>query len=126
MDEQIIKDYQLISIHQLVRAIKEGRNNSERFCFIIGSGASESSGIPTGIALEEQWMKEMEETPGLMEIREIAKSLKNHLENNFEDIEKDWEETKKSGIPLPSKYYFDIYKLRFFRIIEMDTIISKK
>ncbi|MDE6015117.1 MAG: tetratricopeptide repeat protein [Acetatifactor sp.] len=114
MGEQIVNNYQLISINQLVRAIEEGRSNSERFCFIIGSGASVSSGIPTGISLEYQWMKEMEETSGLEEIREVAKILENYLENDFANIEKDWEKTKKIGTPLPSEYYFDIYKLRFF------------
>ncbi len=114
MAERIIKDYQLISINMLVRAIKEGKNNSERFCFIIGAGASVSSGIPTGITLEYQWMKDMEETSGLDEIREVARALGDHLENDFEDIERDWEKTKKTGAPLPSAYYFDIYKLRFY------------
>ncbi len=114
MAEKIIDDYQIISIHQLIRAIKEGRDNSERFCFIIGSGASVSSGIPTGITLEAQWMKEMEESSGMEVVKENARNLKDHLENDFADIEKDWEETKKTGAPLPSRYYFDIYKLRFF------------
>ncbi len=81
MGEQIIKDYQLISINQLVRAIREGRDNSERFCFIVGSGASVSSGIPTGTKLEYQWMREMEKDPGLEEVREVAKSLKSYLLN---------------------------------------------
>lgn len=114
MPEQIISNHQLISINQLVRAMKEGRENSERFCFIIGSGASVSSGIPAGAALEYQWMKEMEETSGLEEIRELAKTLGSHLEYDFAQIEQDWERAKKSEIPLSSEYYFDIYKLRFF------------
>lgn len=114
MSEQMIKDYQLISINQLVRAIREGKENAERFCFIIGSGASVSSGIPTGTTLEYQWMKEMEEDFGLEGIREAAKSLKGYLDNEYEKIEEDWEETKKTGGSLPSEYYFDIYKLRFF------------
>ena len=32
----------------------------------------------------------------------------------FRSIRVAWEETKKSGTPLPSDYYFDLYKLRFF------------
>lgn len=114
MAEQIVKDYQIVSINQLVRAMAEGKSNSERFCFIIGSGASVSSGIPTGVALEYQWMKEMEETSGLEEIRENAKKLKDCLDNDFIKIEEDWKKTKESGVSLPSDYYFDIYKLRFF------------
>ena len=114
MSEKIVKDYQIISVNQLVKAVREGRSNSERFCFIIGSGASVSSGIPTGAGLEAQWMKEMEESPGLDEIGEVAKTLEEHLEYKFEEIRVAWEETKKSGTPLPSDYYFDLYKLRFF------------
>ena len=111
-----ISEYRIISTSQLVRAISEGKNNSERFCFIIGSGASESSGIPTGSELEKNWMEDMEKDPGLIEVRVIAEKLKrdNLLENDFKVIEKAWEETKKSGVPLPSKFYFDIYTLRFF------------
>lgn len=114
MDKQIVEEYRLISINQLIKALKEGRTNSERFCFIIGSGASVSSGIPTGITLEYQWMKELEEIFGMEEVREVANNLRNYLEHNFADIEKDWQETKKTGVPLPSEYYFDIYKLRFY------------
>ncbi len=114
MDKQSIEEYRLISVNQLIKAIKEGRENSERFCFIIGSGASVSSGIPTGITLEYQWMKELEETSGMEEVRETAKNLRYYLEHDFTDIEKDWEKTKETGVPLPSEYYFDIYKLRFY------------
>lgn len=114
MAEQLVKDYQLISVNQLVRAIQEGRDNAERFCFIVGAGASESSGIPTGISLESTWMKELEESAGMDEIREAAKSLKDHLDHDFAEIERDWENVKKSGGFLSSEYYFDIYKLRFF------------
>ena len=114
MAGQIVKMHQIISIKQLVRAVQEGKSNAERFCFIIGSGASVSSGIPTGAGLEYQWMKEMEETSGLEEIREVAKTLKEHLDNDFAAIEADWEKVKESGGALSSEYYFDIYKLRFF------------
>lgn len=116
MSEYIIDSYRIISANQLVRAIKEGKKNAERFCFILGSGASVSSGIPAGASLEYEWMKEMETTPGMKEVREIAKKLQEdgHLENDFAKIEKAWNETKSSGTPLPSEFYFDIYKLRFF------------
>lgn len=116
MAEQIIKDYRIISTIQLVGAIKEGINSSERFCFILGSGASVSSGIPMGGELERKWMAEMEEYPGLAEVHETAKKLKEekHLEYGFREIEEAWQKAKSMGMPLPSEYYFDIYKLRFF------------
>ena len=116
MVEKIIKDYQIISTKQLVGAVKEGINNSERFCFILGSGASVSSGIPMGSELERRWMAEMEEDAGLAEIRVTAEKLKEkkHLEYDFKEIEEAWQNTKNLGTPLSSEYYFDIYKLRFF------------
>ena len=116
MPEHIIDGYRIISANQLVRAIEEGKKNEERFCFILGSGASVSSGIPAGVSLESDWMKEMETTPGMKEVREIAKKLQEdgHLENDFAEIEKAWNKTKSTGELFPSEFYFDIYKLRFF------------
>ena len=116
MAMQIIEDYRIISTKQLVRAVKDGMDNSERFCFILGAGASVSSGIPSGTDLEYAWMQEIESTIGLNEIREVAKKLQkeNLLENDFEEIERAWIESKISNKPIPSKFYFDIYKLRFF------------
>lgn len=116
MDKEIIEDYRIISTIQLVGAIKEGIDSSERFCFILGSGASVSSGIPMGGELERRWMTEMEKYPGLEEIHITAEKLKkkNRLEYDFKEIEKAWKKSKNLGTPLPSEYYFDIYKLRFF------------
>ncbi|MCM1262721.1 MAG: tetratricopeptide repeat protein [Butyrivibrio sp.] len=116
MDKQIIEDYRIISTIRLVGAIKEGIDSSERFCFILGSGASVSSGIPMGGELERRWMSEMEKHPGLAEVHETAEKLKgeNRLEYDFKEIEEAWKKSKDLGTPLPSEYYFDIYKLRFF------------
>lgn len=116
MAKLIIEDYRIISTIQLVGAIKEGINCSERFCFILGSGASVSSGIPMGGELERRWMAEMEKHPGLEEVRATAEKLKEekHLEYDFKEIEEAWQKVKNLRTPLPSEYYFDIYKLRFF------------
>ena len=116
MDKQIIDDYRIISTMQLVRAIKEGLDNSERFCFILGSGASVSSGIPMGGELERRWMAEMEKELGSEDVHATAEKMKTKecLEYDFKEIEKAWQKAKDSGRPLPSEYYFDIYKLRFF------------
>ncbi len=116
MPEQIIESYRIIPANQLVRAIEEGKKNEERFCFILGSGASVSSGIPAGVSLEYDWMREMETTPGMEEVRDNAIKLQddNRLENDYAEIEKAWNEAKSTGAPLPSEFYFDIYKLRFF------------
>lgn len=116
MDKSIIEKYKIIPTNQLVRTIKEGNNNSERFCFILGAGASASSNIPTGVELEGRWMAEMEKDPGFEEIRPIAKNLRDshQMDTDFKDIENAWEAYKSAKTSLPSEFYFDIYKLRFF------------
>ena len=129
MDKYIIEDYRIISTIQLVGAIKEGMDSSERFCFILGSGASVSSGIPMGGELERKWMAEMEKYPGLEEVHATAEKLKEKkcLEYDFKEIERAWQKEKDLGRPLPSEYYFDIYiNFVFFLIIETDIIILKK
>ncbi|MFR5876556.1 MAG: tetratricopeptide repeat protein, partial [Eubacterium sp.] len=117
MKKERLPKFRIISTTQLVRAIKEGKQNSERFCFIIGAGASESSGIPTGRTLAYNWMQEMVNDIELDEIEQIASKLKdeNQLEYDFEDIKKEWlNAVRENKLELSSKYYFDIYKLRFF------------
>ncbi len=114
--KQVIENYRIISTNHFVTTVCEGRRNSERFCFIIGAGASVSSGIPMGVTLEAEWMEEMEKSPGFSEDREFAETLRKagRLEHDFSEIEQAWEAAKKSKQALPSEYYFDIYKLRFF------------
>lgn len=116
MDGKNIEDYRIISTKQLVRAVEDGLRNSERFCFILGSGASVSSNIPMGGELEYKWMEEMEVQPGLTEISALAEKMREsgQLEYDFKEIEQAWQDARNTKTPLPSKYYFDIYKLRFF------------
>ena len=109
--KQVIENYRIISTNHFVTTVCEGRRNSERFCFIIGAGASVSSGIPMGVTLEAEWMEEMEKSPGFSEVREFAETLRKagRLEHDFSEIEQAWEAAKKSKQALPSEYYFDIY-----------------
>ena len=107
----------IILTKQLVSAIKEGRENSERFCFILGAGASVESGISTGNELECKWMKYLDEEIGLDEVEETAKNLKDEekLQYDFGEIRKIWDKEKLKEKPyIQSKYYFDIYTLRFY------------
>ena len=48
--------YRILPAKRLAQLIKESNGNGERFCFILGSGASVESGIPSGNSLEMQWM----------------------------------------------------------------------
>ncbi len=51
-----------ITLRQFLRYFGEQQNR--RFCFILGAGASKSSGIPTGAELAFQWLNEIEEDLG--------------------------------------------------------------
>ena len=114
----------ILSSQQLVRQIIESNRNGERFCFILGSGASVESGIPSGNTLETRWMDCIMgeandiETPAMEpeSMRKCAANLfeEKLIEHSFDEIEAAWREAKKAGKAIPSSYYFDIYKLRFY------------
>ena len=117
MSEQIIGNDRILSTKLLVKAISEGQKYGERFCFILGAGASASSGILTGAELEYRWMLDLDKDPGFKEVHAVAKSLKEkkHLSHEFKEIEEAWNRAKeKRQTVLPSEYYFDIYTLRFY------------
>ena len=114
----------ILPAKSLSRLIKESTENTEqRFCFILGSGASVESGIPSGSALEMQWMDCLMGELGDRgmpamdkdETRRLAGHLyaEKEIEHEFDEIEKAWQYAKKEGRPISSEYYFDIYKLRF-------------
>lgn len=49
-----------IKLKQLIRSFKDNNNpDGQRHCFILGSGASRPSGIPTGGELVNEWIKEL-------------------------------------------------------------------
>ncbi len=47
-----------ITYRQFIRRVAKD-NLTCRFCFILGAGASKSSGIPTGAELAEKWIAEL-------------------------------------------------------------------
>ena len=114
----------ILSAKRLSSLIKELTENSEqRFCFILGSGASVESGIPSGSTLEMQWMDclmgELGDRGIFAMDEDETRRLAGHLyaekkiEHEFDEIEKAWQCAKKESRPISSEYYFDIYKLRF-------------
>lgn len=127
----------ILTASKFIQVFKESAENKQRFCFILGSGASVDSGIPTGNELEMQWMNELmykdpskakkpgdpapevldEETERLRkDIRELAEKLydDDEMTHRFNEIEKAWEDARKEKDGyLSSEYYFDLYKLRF-------------
>ncbi len=114
----------ILSPSDLVRQIIESNSHGSRFCFILGSGASVESGIPSGASLEMKWMNCMmgdpEGDPGYPpmdpeKVQELAYNLfdEEQIEHPFEKIKKEWEDAKANKRSMSSEYYFDIYKLRF-------------
>ncbi len=93
------------------------------FCFILGSGASLTAGIPTGASLVNRWLVEMHDAddacskrilPPHATIETYADSL---LDGEKERLKK-WSEAKFSMIPgftfeNRAAYYGRIYKARF-------------
>lgn len=89
-----------ISLKKFINHFGENLRNEKRFCFILGAGASKSSGIPTGGELVQQWIKELKESD-----EEDSKNWikeKGILENDYashysEIFEKRFEFSKKDG-----------------------------
>jgi NAD-dependent SIR2 family protein deacetylase len=45
---------------ELIKLFNDFKNNpQEKFCFLLGAGASKTSGIPTGSELAWQWYQEL-------------------------------------------------------------------
>lgn len=103
----------IISAKRLATIMKDKRKGKKKFCFILGSGASVESGIPTGITLIKQWMKELLEMATVDDICNIEATIKLKKKLKFDfrnDILPKWENKEVLG----SEYYFDIYSLRFY------------
>ena len=81
-----------ITLEQFARHFSE--QESERFCFILGAGASKSSGIPTGAELSSRWLREIEQDLGEVKFAEWLES---------ENIDKN----------NPAYYYSKIFGKRF-------------
>ena len=114
-----------LSVEALADLIRRANQENGRFCFILGSGASVESGIPDGKKLEMDWMNclmgknDDPDEPGGTEaytperVQEWANVL--HLTYSFDDLKSAWEDAiANHETTLPSEYYFDIYRLRFF------------
>ena len=85
-----------LSLNVFLNTLEEGCKNERCYCFILGAGASKTSGIPTGEELAKQWHGEILEQCSKEEIKELKKRL-------------GVRSTKPS-----SRAYFDLYAMRFF------------
>lgn len=115
----------VLTAKQLADQLKRGRKLNRRFCFILGSGASVASGIPTGQTLAMRWMDCImgitdDGAAGKMspaETRDLADMLweEGRLKHSFASLKAAWKEARAMGSAMmPSEYYADIYTLRFY------------
>lgn len=114
----------ILTTQKLIQMFRESEKKDKRFCFILGSGASVESEIPSGNILEMDWMncllglKDDRGTPPMdpNATRELAKNLfeEKEIKHTFEEMEAAFQKAKSEGRnSLSSEYYFDLYKLRF-------------
>ena len=114
----------ILTSQKLIQMFQESEKKDKRFCFILGSGASVESEIPSGNILEMDWMrcllglKDDRGTPAMDAdtSRELAQYLleEGEIKHTFEEMEAAFHKAdaeKKNA--LSSEYYFDLYKLRF-------------
>lgn len=59
-------DIRVLSMQRFIMYFKEANSgvHSQKFCFVLGAGASISSGIPSGEALVKTWERELTEAEG--------------------------------------------------------------
>ena len=122
MDTPIFPESQILTSSDLSRIICNSQN-SRRFCFILGSGASVESKIPTGNTLEMDWMdclmgvSDDKETKAMDPKRTAHFAKKLHaekkLQHSFSAIVQEWKIARAEKRSMSSEYYFDIYLLRF-------------
>ena len=85
-----------INLSELIDTVYNCKPN-ERFCFILGAGASVSSGIPTGAQMATKWLKELEDF-GHEKTEDWLDALKEEGKNIAEN---------------PGIYYSELYDRRF-------------
>ena len=100
---------QTIASKQLVRALKDASiglkgSGEMKFCFLIGAGASISSGIPSGAELAWEWLQEIEKDCDKEDLDSWKKEIKmvsRHLKRRV------------------GEFYPQIYEKRFSHVPEM-------
>ena len=110
----------IVPSDMLCREMKRLSDMGIRFCFILGSGASVESKIPSGQKMEKVWMDYiMSHNPQDFEVRAEHLLKEGEIITPFTEMKAAWKKAdaaEKAGKwePIPSSYYFDIYKLRFY------------
>ena len=115
----------VISVQRFLDQIYEGYYVGKRYCFIIGSGASRSSGIRTGLELMKEWFDYLwDESRGQAFIKECAEDLIIDSKTQQKSCKTSGAKSNKltpdyyarflnSNYELKSTDYFDLFDLRF-------------
>ena len=82
-----------LSLKRFINHFCKDIRQEKRFCFILGAGASKTSGIPTGAELAQRWISELEE-------------------QDSDDLE-EWLNEKGIGKEDYATHYSDIFDKRF-------------
>ncbi len=82
-----------LSLRRFINHFCKDIRQEKRFCFILGAGASKTSGIPTGAELAQRWISELEE-------------------QDSDDLE-EWLNEKGIGKEDYATHYSDIFDKRF-------------
>ncbi|QTE70060.1 hypothetical protein JRC49_09610 [Clostridiales bacterium FE2011] len=98
-----MRDFHM-SAERFIDHVKAGYDANQRYCFILGAGASYTSGIPTGMSLMPEWRKYLEKK-GLSYIEECARDC------NIP--KKRWMPLFQPDYKLKSEDYFILFDLRF-------------
>lgn len=99
-----------MSEERFIQDISENYRAGVRYCFILGSGASFKSGIPTGLKLIQQWRDELLELEKRCKgyIRESAKAA------GIELTDKEYQRLfEASDYQAESEDYFTFFDIRF-------------
>jgi len=95
-----------ISLKKFIAHFGENLRKEKRFCFILGAGASKSSGIPTGWDLVQQWVKDLEkmDEEDFSKWREEKAIQEDDYASHYSEIfDKRFEFSKKDGFAFLEK-----------------------
>ncbi len=93
-----------MSTRRFVEHVKEDYDAKKRYCFILGSGASYTSGIPTGLQLMPKWREYLMKQPSGY-IEECAR------ECGIPQYK--WDRLFQRDYQLQSEDYFTLFDLRY-------------
>lgn len=93
-----MEESRILSLNLFLNTMAESCENEKRYCFILGAGASKTSGIPTGEEMAAQWREELDRL----------------YANCPEELQRLQRRLNVRSLKPSSKNYFSLYAMRFF------------